>query len=301
MIVKIKDLKRILRRLESKVGRDLSNASEAGATLLRGQPANVIGLVYPDGKSVNVLVEKGENFRALDLVAVGLSPTSFVIQLEVVAETSTWIQFYGKIPEGTEEFEFKAKRGQRYVPVTDGTAGALGPGHLHGYRSWKRGAHWLAEFRSQKIIFVLKPDVNPVSVLGVSTGLGQISLKLGYSTAQETSLPNITLRARKHGKEIVVPVRSDAGQGLCIIDGASVAESVRGFPVGKFTWDLFANGERLQIGQTDIVNPRAVYRFGWIIAPSGTHCVKLRPYWTLDRKLSLEMKLTADLSALRIQ
>ncbi|MFF5790469.1 hypothetical protein ACFY5D_00305 [Paeniglutamicibacter sp. NPDC012692] len=301
MIVKIKDLKRILRRLESKIRRALSNASAAGATLLRGQPANVIGLVYPDGKSVNVLVEKGENFRPLDLVAVGLSPTSFVLRLEAVAETSTWIQFYGKIPEGTEEFELKARRGRGHVPVTDGTAGALGPGHLRGYRSWKRGAHWLAEFRSRKVIFELKPDVNQVSIIGISTELGQISLKLGYSAAQETPLSNITLRARKHGKRIVLPVRSDAGQGLCIIDGASVAESVRGFPVGKYAWDLYANGERLQIGQTDIVNPRAAYRFGWIIAPSGTHCVKLRPYWTLDGKLSLEMKLTADLPALSIQ
>ncbi|MGL3806101.1 hypothetical protein ACSYDW_08400 [Paeniglutamicibacter sp. R2-26] len=256
----------------------------------------VIGLVYSDGKSLNVLAEKSATTKRPTFEIVGNSSDALDARLQVVAESSRWIQFYGRIPGEMDEFELKAMRGGRRVPVADGTAGVQGQGHVQSSTSWKTGARWLAAFRRNSIQFGLVPDSEPISILGISTGLGRIKLRLGCSTESSGSPTEVVLRARKSDRQIVIPVESDSREGECLIDASSVAEALVDFPVGESTWDVSVNGARLHFGRTDIAHPRAAFRFGWVVARSGKRFVKMRPYWTLDKKLAIEMKMTAEMT-----
>ena len=120
-------------------------------------------------------------------------------------------------------------------------------------------------------------------------------LELGTSTKVSAAASRrLILRARKTGHEITLPTGFDGDQLQCIVDGKSIGHELGSAFVGLTVWDVVAEGNRLRAGQTDITDPRSVFKFGWVRAKSGDEIVKIRPYWTLDGYLSLEINLTTS-------
>lgn len=294
MSVEIKDLKRLVGRARAAGIRRIRGALTVGLTRLGAAPINVTGVVYPDGQTLNVLLEKKKNDKPVAMEIAGALDLQARAQLELVAEAPGWIQFFGRIPEGTDSFELRVRRESRTVPLVDATSGPAGQGHVAGARSWKDGAHWQSKFGNRALRFTLVDDAEATSVVGVLPGLGRLVLLLGRSANTAASTPKLTLRDRKSGREIVLRTEVDGEQLLCVIDGESTSRALGGVFAGKTVWDVVADGNRLRAGQSDITDPRSAYKFGWVRAKSGAEFVKIRPYWTLNGYLSLEINLSTS-------
>ena len=292
--VEIKDLKRVVRRVGATGNRRIRGAIMAGLTRLGAEPISVTGVVYPDGQTINVLLRKKKNDKPVALEIVGASDLQSRDQLELVAEAPGWIQFFGRIPEGTDAFELRVRRESRTVPLVDATSGNAGHGHVAGARSWKGGAHWQSKFGNRSLRFTLVDDTEATSVVGVRPGLGRLELRLGRSANAPAETPQLSLRARKSAREIVLRTESVGEQLLCVIDGVDTGRALGATFAGKTVWDVVADGNRLRAGQSDVTDPRSAYKFGWVRAKSSEEFVKIRPYWTLNGYLSLEIILTTS-------
>lgn len=296
MSIEIKDFKRLrqlIRRASVTSKRKIRSAVLSGRTMLGSEPVKVIGLVYPDGKTLNVLIEKKSCDKSIAMEIDGSTTGKHNQQLDLVAEAPGWVQFFGRIPDGLTAFELRVRRDSRRVPMIDSTSGPIGRGHISGARSWKSGARWESTFAARSLYFNLMNEPLGNSVLSVIPGLGRLTIQLSHFAESGTVLDRIVLRARGTGQELSFPVRIDHGHFAGIIDGKSIVEELGRSSDGSTVWDVLANGTRLRIGETDISDPRKAFRFGWVRAKSGGGFVKIRPYWTINGYLSLEIKFSA--------
>lgn len=290
--VEIKQLKQLVRRVTEESRRTARSLVIRLLILFRKQPVSVTGLVYPDGKTINIILRKTSNDASLEVEISQLASKRSRTKLELIAETQNWVQFFGHIPTDAENFDLRIYLGSRNVPIVDATNQQDGYGISGGASSWKPGARWVANVRTSSIRFNLDDDGNHNAVLGVIPGLGRLQIRLSRSV-DATQIPShITLRSRDGKHEIPIEMRSAGADLLCNIDALAVGRNLNQATSNSAVWDVLADGDRLRIGGTDISNPRSAYKYGWVKASSTNGSVKIRPYWTLNGYLSLEIKHT---------
>lgn len=288
----INNLKRLKRKISavSKHSKPLVWAQ----SVIQGEPVRVLALVYPDGKTLNILVEKPQDQRSVELELVPQKRDGAKLKLEVVNEGHNWIQFYGRIPVGVEPFRVQARRESNIAPLEDATDATDGQGHIRGRCVWLKGVEWESRFSRRAIHFGVNKGFRGASILKISSGLARINLRIGYGVEQNSTLPELVLRERKTKTRLSLPVKNLGSAGECVIDGSRIAALTAKFGSSRTVWDVIVEEERVKLGNSDIADPRAVFRFGWIKAESVGDYVKIRPYWTLDGNLALEIKRTTS-------
>lgn len=294
----INKLKKVGLRAASTGKRKSTGILRRGLLLVEGEPINILALAYPDGKTMNVLVEQKESAPPIALEMFQGDRSIPASQLNVVAEGKTWVQFFGTLPVGCSSFDLRVRKNSKYIFLKDASSSDRGHGHIPSSTSWTEGAHWNASFRNKSVHFSLLANTDAIAVKRISPGLGRLVLGLSYSASNGGAPSHVTLQERKNKRQVKLPLPI-GNREECVLDGEAVLEQIPHEFEGRTVWDVRVDGSRLRLGESDIVDPRAVQKFGWIKAYANGKYVRMRPYWTLDGFLSLEVKIVSGVSPTR--
>ncbi|EMY34382.1 hypothetical protein D477_010025 [Arthrobacter crystallopoietes BAB-32] len=157
------------------------------------------------------------------------------------------------------------------------------------------GHVWSVEGLSQELLLKGKPPASKWYVDNLTVRLGSIVCSVrAQGMAPEQA--ELLIRKRKTDSRIRIPLATSRGLGEARIFGSEILardpEAQAGQPV---VWDVWMGHEeaepyRVRSSAADIDNPRRVFRYATTPFYFEGRRGLLRPYWTLDGYLSLEVR-----------
>lgn len=158
------------------------------------------------------------------------------------------------------------------------------------------GTAWAWRTESDALILIGEPAPERFYVDRLTVHMGSVICHIRASATVPDGDAVLVARKRKAKEEVRIPFQINAGRGAARVKGEVLLTSDVAAQAGEtVTWDvLMEHSERepyrVRLGLTDISNPREVFRYAAAPFHSRGRRRFLRPYWTLDGYLSVEIK-----------
>ncbi|SDR09461.1 hypothetical protein SAMN04489742_3914 [Arthrobacter crystallopoietes] len=158
------------------------------------------------------------------------------------------------------------------------------------------GTTWTWRTQSGALLLIGEPAPEQLYVERLTVHMGSIICHIRASATVPDGEAVLVVRKRKARVEVRIPFQITGGRGEVRVKGEDVLASDVAAQTGQpVVWDVLMEHSardpyRVRSGLTDIEDPRAVFKYAAAPFHSGSRRRFLRPYWTLDGYLSLEIK-----------
>lgn len=158
------------------------------------------------------------------------------------------------------------------------------------------GTTWTWHTQSGALVLAGEPAPEQLYLDGLTAHMGSIVCHIRASGAVPDGEAVLVVRKRKAKVEVRISLQINAGRGEARIKGEDILLSDVGAQAGEtVVWDVLMEHSarepyRLRSALTDVEDPRGVFKYAAVPFHSGSRRRSLRPYWTLDGYLSLEIK-----------
>jgi hypothetical protein len=158
------------------------------------------------------------------------------------------------------------------------------------------GTVWTASARSGALLLTGEPAPAELYVESVIAHMGSIVCYIRSAETVSDDAAVLVIRKRKARVEVRIPLKIINGRGEARIKGEDILVLDVAAQTGEtVVWDVLVehsaqDPHRVRLGLTDIEDPRAVFKYAAVPFHAGGRRRLLRPYWTLDGYLSLEIK-----------
>ncbi|NMR31279.1 hypothetical protein [Crystallibacter degradans] len=199
----------------------------------------------------------------------------------VSLEAKTWTAF-AVVGGKTKRITFRAPGGDT-LPKTP----AVSPDD---------GTIWSCRAQPGALLLIGEPAPEQLYVDRLTVHMGSIVCHIRASATVSDGEAGLVLRKRKAKAEVRIPLQITDGRGEARIKGENILASDVAAQAGEtVVWDVLMEHSardpyRVRLGLTDIEDPRGVFKYAAVPFHSGSRRRFLRPYWTLDGYLSLEIK-----------
>jgi hypothetical protein len=158
------------------------------------------------------------------------------------------------------------------------------------------GTAWAWRTRSDALILIGEPAAERLYVDRLTVHIGSVVCHIRASATVPDGEAVLVARKRKAKEEVRIPLQITDGRGEARIKGEDILISDVAAQAGEtVVWDVLVEHSardpyRVRSGLTDIEDPRGVFKYAAVPFHSGSRRRFLRPYWTLDGYLSLEIR-----------